>query len=160
MLFDEPFAGVDPKNVGEVQKVVYGLRSKGIAVFITDHDARQILSTSDRVYLMNEGQVVVKGAPQEILDSEVARRVYLGESFKLDLEEFTPQGVPESSRSAEARPGVGDCAKRARSISAMRSGKLRRSRSAIASSAVQNSGSREMLVRWPLRVMERLRIND
>jgi len=95
MLFDEPFAGVDPKNVGEVQKVVYGLRDKGIAVFITDHDARQILSTSDRVYLMNEGAVVVKGQPQEILDSEIARRVYLGENFKLDLSEFSPQGAPE-----------------------------------------------------------------
>lgn len=92
MLFDEPFAGVDPLNVGTVQKVVYGLRDKGIAVFITDHDARQILSTSDRVYLMNEGAVVVRGKPQEILDSEIARRVYLGENFKLDLSDFTPQG--------------------------------------------------------------------
>lgn len=102
MLFDEPFAGVDPKNVGEVQKVVYGLRDKGIAVFITDHDARQILSTSDRVYLMNEGAVVVRGQPQEILDSEIARRVYLGENFKLDLEDFTPQGAEAAATEGEA----------------------------------------------------------
>jgi lipopolysaccharide export system ATP-binding protein len=86
MLFDEPFAGVDPIAVGDIQQIVYGLRDKGIAVFITDHDARQILSTSDRVYLMHEGRVVVSGKPQVILDSELARRVYLGENFKLDLE--------------------------------------------------------------------------
>ncbi|MBL4850252.1 MAG: LPS export ABC transporter ATP-binding protein [Planctomycetes bacterium] len=109
MLFDEPFAGVDPKNVGEVQKVVYGLRRKGIAVFITDHDARQILSTSDRVYLMHEGEVVVSGPPQKILDSEVARRVYLGENFKLDLSEFTPQGVSDEP-SALAAVGDGETA--------------------------------------------------
>lgn len=87
MLFDEPFAGVDPIAVGDIQGIVYGLREKGIAVFITDHDARQILTTSDRVYLMHEGVVVVSGKPQDILDSELARRVYLGEGFKLDLEQ-------------------------------------------------------------------------
>jgi len=95
MLFDEPFAGVDPIAVGDIQSIVYGLREKGIAVFITDHDARQILSTSDRVYLMHEGRVVVAGSPQEILDSELARKVYLGEGFKLDLEEHTPAGSPD-----------------------------------------------------------------
>ena len=93
MLFDEPFAGVDPIAVGDIQGIVYGLREKGIAVFITDHDARQILSTSDRVYLMNEGRVVVKGPPQAILDSELARRVYLGDNFKLDLSDHVPQGA-------------------------------------------------------------------
>jgi lipopolysaccharide export system ATP-binding protein len=85
MLFDEPFAGVDPIAVGEIHEIVYGLRDKGIAVFVTDHNARQILSTSDRVYLMHEGHVVVHGLPQAILDSEVARRVYLGEDFDLEL---------------------------------------------------------------------------
>jgi lipopolysaccharide export system ATP-binding protein len=87
MLFDEPFAGVDPIAVGGIQEIVYGLRDRGIAVFVTDHDARQILSTSDRVYLMDQGKVVVHGSPREILDSEVARRVYLGEDFKMELEE-------------------------------------------------------------------------
>ena len=87
MLFDEPFAGVDPIAVGDIQEIVYGLREKGIAVFITDHDARQILSTSDRVYLMYEGRVVVSGTPRDILSSELAREVYLGEGFKLDLDE-------------------------------------------------------------------------
>lgn len=105
MLFDEPFAGVDPIAVGDVQEVVYGLRDKGIAVFITDHDARQILSTSDRVYLMSEGTVVVNGPPQAILDSEIARRVYLGEAFHLDLGEFTPQGARAA---APLTPGEGE----------------------------------------------------
>lgn len=105
MLFDEPFAGVDPIAVGDVQEVVYGLRAKGIAVFITDHDARQILSTSDRVYLMSEGTVVVSGPPQTILDSEIARRVYLGEAFKLDLGEFTPQGAVRAEAAPSAAEG-------------------------------------------------------
>jgi lipopolysaccharide export system ATP-binding protein len=100
MLFDEPFAGVDPIAVGDIQSIVYGLRDKGIAVFITDHDARQILSTSDRVYLMHEGRVVVSGAPQAILDSEVARRVYLGEGFKLDLGAHVPHGAVASEEAA------------------------------------------------------------
>jgi lipopolysaccharide export system ATP-binding protein len=100
MLFDEPFAGVDPIAVGDIQSIVYGLRDKGIAVFITDHDARQILSTSDRVYLMHEGRVVVKGRPQEILDSELARKVYLGEGFKMDLEDRDSDGATNADAAA------------------------------------------------------------
>ncbi|RMG18259.1 MAG: LPS export ABC transporter ATP-binding protein [Planctomycetota bacterium] len=88
MLFDEPFAGVDPIAVGDIQEIVYGLRDKGISVFVTDHDARQILSTSDRVYLMHEGRVVVRGEPAEILASETARSVYLGEDFRMDASEL------------------------------------------------------------------------
>jgi len=101
MLFDEPFAGVDPIAVGEIQSIVYGLREKGIAIFVTDHDARQILSTSDRVFLMHEGRVVVQGPPCEILESELARRVYLGEGFRLDLDD---PGQPE----AETPPADGE----------------------------------------------------
>ena len=97
MLFDEPFAGVDPIAVGEIHEIVYGLRDKGIAVFVTDHNARQILSTSDRVYLMHEGQVVVSGLPQAILDSEVARRVYLGEDFDLELASAEPAPSAEGT---------------------------------------------------------------
>ncbi len=100
MLFDEPFAGVDPIAVGDIQEIVYGLREKGIAVFITDHDARQILTTSDRVFLMHEGRVVVKGHPREILESELARKVYLGEGFKLDPADLPP--VPEADPAADA----------------------------------------------------------
>ncbi|MCA8920953.1 MAG: LPS export ABC transporter ATP-binding protein [Planctomycetes bacterium] len=96
MLFDEPFAGVDPIAVGEIHEIVYGLRDKGIAVFVTDHNARQILSTSDRVYLMYEGQVVVHGLPQAILDSELARRVYLGQDFDLALPQSSAAAATES----------------------------------------------------------------
>ncbi|MGE0710686.1 MAG: LPS export ABC transporter ATP-binding protein [Planctomycetota bacterium] len=106
MLFDEPFAGVDPIMVGDIQEVVYGLRDKGIAVFITDHDARQILSTSDRVYLMFEGQVVVEGAPQTVLDSALARQVYLGEGFELDLSKHVPQGARGEAEGAISLDGA------------------------------------------------------
>jgi lipopolysaccharide export system ATP-binding protein len=107
MLFDEPFAGVDPIAVGDIQDIVYGLRDKGIAIFITDHDARQILSTSDRVYLMYEGRVVVSGSPQDILDSPLARKVYLGEGFKMDAEDVgggrpRPEGVADAAPSGAA----------------------------------------------------------
>jgi lipopolysaccharide export system ATP-binding protein len=98
MLFDEPFAGIDPIAVGDIQRMVYGLRDKEIAVFITDHDARQILTTVDRVYLMHEGRVVVSGPPREILASELARQVYLGEGFKLDL---GPEEEQAGGRSSE-----------------------------------------------------------
>ena len=110
MLFDEPFAGVDPIAVGDIQEIVYGLREQGIAVFITDHDARQILTTSDRVYLMYEGRVVVSGAPRDILASEMARRVYLGESFKLDLDAEPPKRAPGAhggGASGSNEPGAG-----------------------------------------------------
>lgn len=110
MLFDEPFAGVDPIAVGGIQEIVYGLREKGIAVFITDHDARQILTTSDRVYLMHEGVVVVDGPPQKILDSELARRVYLGENFKLDLSEQEARPAPNAAPVDGAPPAEGPAA--------------------------------------------------
>jgi lipopolysaccharide export system ATP-binding protein len=108
MLFDEPFAGVDPIAVGDIQAIVYGLRDRGIAVFITDHKEVQILSTSDRVYLMHEGEVVVSGSPQEIVDSDVARRVYLGRDFKLDLSE-QPQPTSETVSAVVGAP-PGDAA--------------------------------------------------
>ena len=92
MLLDEPYAGVDPIAVGDIREIVYGLRDKGIAVFITDHDAREILSTVDRVYLMHEGKVEVHGSPQQILDSQQARDHYLGQDFRMELPERPPQG--------------------------------------------------------------------
>ncbi len=95
VLFDEPWAGVDPKNRAEIQSIVRDLRAKGIAVFITDHDAERVLLTADRVYLMNAGQVVVAGSPREVVASELARRVYLGNDFRLDLDAAaTPAAVP------------------------------------------------------------------
>ncbi len=103
VLFDEPWAGVDPINRAEIQSIVRDLRAKGIAVFITDHDAERVLLTADRVYLMNAGQVVVAGTPREVLASDVARRVYLGHDFKLDLDAApapAPSPVPASAPAA------------------------------------------------------------
>lgn len=86
MLLDEPFAAVDPIMVGDIQATVFGLRERGIAVFITDHKETAILKTVDRVYLVHEGRVAVHGPPAEILASEVAREVYLGRDFQLELD--------------------------------------------------------------------------
>ncbi|MBI3722898.1 LPS export ABC transporter ATP-binding protein [bacterium] len=100
MLLDEPFAGVDPIAVGDIKKIVFGLKERGISVFITDHNAREILTTTDRIYLMNEGQVLVTGTPREIVASADARRVYLGEEF--DVPEL--KGEDESREPREKAP--------------------------------------------------------
>jgi len=107
MLLDEPYAGVDPIAVGDIRAIVHGLRDRGIAVFITDHDAREILTTVDRVYLVHEGRVVVSGPPRQLLEAEVARRVYLGQDFKLDLDD-RPAGVAASADGVGAEGGDPD----------------------------------------------------
>jgi lipopolysaccharide export system ATP-binding protein len=82
MLLDEPFAGVDPIAVGDIRKIVFGLRDRGIAVFITDHNVQYILDTAERIYLMSDGRVLVSGTPGEIVASADAKRLYLGEDFQ------------------------------------------------------------------------------
>ena len=83
MLLDEPFAGVDPISVGEIQKIVRHLTDRGIGVLITDHNVRETLGICDRAYILNEGVVLAQGAPDEILANPDVRRVYLGETFRL-----------------------------------------------------------------------------
>jgi lipopolysaccharide export system ATP-binding protein len=83
MLLDEPFAGVDPISVGEIQKIVRHLKARGIGVLITDHNVRETLGICDRAYILNEGTVLAQGAPDAILDNPDVRRVYLGEAFRL-----------------------------------------------------------------------------
>ncbi len=83
MLLDEPFAGVDPISVGEIQKIVRHLKARGIGVLITDHNVRETLGICDRAYILNEGRVLAKGSPDAILDNPDVRRVYLGEGFRL-----------------------------------------------------------------------------
>lgn len=85
MLLDEPFAGVDPIAVGDIRKIVSGLKERGISVFITDHNVQHVLETAERIYLMSDGKVLVSGTPQEIVESPDAKRVYLGEDFKAHL---------------------------------------------------------------------------
>jgi lipopolysaccharide export system ATP-binding protein len=83
ILLDEPFAGVDPISVGEIQRIVTHLKQRGIGVLITDHNVRETLGICDRAYILNEGSVLAQGAPDAILDNADVRRVYLGDTFKL-----------------------------------------------------------------------------
>jgi lipopolysaccharide export system ATP-binding protein len=84
ILFDEPFAGVDPIAVGELQRLIGGLRDRGIGVLITDHNVREALGICRRAYILSAGQILEAGTPAEIASSEKARAVYLGEKFRLD----------------------------------------------------------------------------
>jgi lipopolysaccharide export system ATP-binding protein len=83
ILLDEPFAGVDPISVGEIQKIVRHLKQRGIGVLITDHNVRETLGICDRAYILNAGGVLAEGAPDQVLANPDVRRVYLGESFRL-----------------------------------------------------------------------------
>lgn len=83
ILLDEPFAGVDPISVGEIQKIVQQLADRGIGVLITDHNVRETLGIVERAYILNEGQVIASGGAEEVLADEGVRRVYLGEDFRL-----------------------------------------------------------------------------
>jgi lipopolysaccharide export system ATP-binding protein len=83
MLLDEPFAGVDPISVGEIQRIIRHLKSKGIGVLITDHQVRETLGICDRAYIMSEGAVLAEGAPEALLANPDVRRVYLGDAFRL-----------------------------------------------------------------------------
>ena len=83
MLLDEPFAGVDPISVGEIQKIVRHLKARGIGVLITDHNVRETLGICDHAYILNAGSVLARGTPDEVLANPDVRRVYLGESFRL-----------------------------------------------------------------------------
>ena len=83
ILLDEPFAGVDPIAVIDIQKIIGFLREKGIGVLITDHNVRETLGICDRAYIINDGTVLASGKPEEIVYNENVRKVYLGEHFRL-----------------------------------------------------------------------------
>ena len=83
MLLDEPFAGVDPISVGEIQKIIRHLKQRGIGVLITDHNVRETLGICDHAYILNEGSVLAQGTPAHILEHPDVRRVYLGDSFRM-----------------------------------------------------------------------------
>jgi lipopolysaccharide export system ATP-binding protein len=83
ILLDEPFAGVDPSAVIEIQRIVRFLKERGIGVLITDHNVRETLGICDHAYIINEGAVLAAGRPDEIVYNESVRRVYLGENFRL-----------------------------------------------------------------------------
>jgi len=83
ILLDEPFTGIDPKTVNDLQEIIKHLKSKGIGVLITDHNVRETLAITDRAYIVNKGQIMVSGNSHEIASSEEAKKHYLGEKFSL-----------------------------------------------------------------------------
>ncbi len=83
LLLDEPFTGIDPIAVADIQATIRQLRDRGLGVLITDHQVRETLAIVDRAYILNDGRIEVSGSAQEVLDSPLARKFYLGESFRL-----------------------------------------------------------------------------
>ena len=83
ILLDEPFAGIDPIAVGDIQQLVRHLTDRGIGVLITDHNVRETLGLTDRAYVIHSGRVLTEGRPEEIVSNEDVRRLYLGEAFRL-----------------------------------------------------------------------------
>ncbi len=83
MLLDEPFAGIDPIAVADIQKIIEQLKKRGIGVIITDHNVRETLSICDRGYIIKDGRIIKQGTPQEIAEDPQVREIYLGENFRL-----------------------------------------------------------------------------
>ena len=100
ILLDEPFAGIDPIAVLDIQAIIRQLKSKGIGIIITDHNVRETLGVCDRAYILNEGRILEEGAPEYIAQSQKARKIYLGDGFEL--------GGSRSKENTESRPSVQD----------------------------------------------------
>ena len=83
ILLDEPFAGVDPIAVADIQGIIEYLRTRGIGILITDHNVRETLRIVDRAYIMNVGEILIEGDRETIADSELAKKFYLGDAFTL-----------------------------------------------------------------------------
>ena len=84
ILLDEPFAGVDPIAVEDIQNIIMQLKERGLGILITDHNVRETLRITERAYIMAEGTILISGTGEQIANDETARRVYLGDNFKLD----------------------------------------------------------------------------
>lgn len=82
LLLDEPFAGIDPIAVGEIQRMMEVLKKRGIGILITDHNVRETLTICDSAYLLGDGRILEKGTPRQLVDSPIARQKYLGEDFR------------------------------------------------------------------------------
>jgi lipopolysaccharide export system ATP-binding protein len=85
LLLDEPFSGIDPIQVLELQRIILDLKQSGIGILVTDHNVRETLSVTDRAYIINEGKIFRSGSPDELANDPEVKRVYLGESFQLPL---------------------------------------------------------------------------
>ncbi len=93
ILLDEPFAGIDPIAVLDIQSIVCQLKSKGIGIIITDHNVRETLGVCDRAYILNEGKILEEGAPEKIARSRKAREIYLGDGFRLEASSRSQRNV-------------------------------------------------------------------
>jgi len=86
LLLDEPFSGIDPKQVAELQRIIFDLKNSGIGILITDHNVRETLMVTDRAYIIAEGRIFRAGSPDALWRDPEVKRVYLGESFRLPVE--------------------------------------------------------------------------
>jgi lipopolysaccharide export system ATP-binding protein len=84
MLLDEPFSGIDPITVEEIQRIIARLREKGLGILITDHNVRETLSITDRAYIICDGEILKKGTSEFLANDPEARKIYLGEKFRLN----------------------------------------------------------------------------
>jgi lipopolysaccharide export system ATP-binding protein len=89
-MLDEPFAGIDPIALADLQRLIVGLKRRGIGVLVTDHNVRETLSITDRAYILSEGKLLTHGTPTEISANAAARKAYLGEHFRM---EFTDTSI-------------------------------------------------------------------
>lgn len=106
ILLDEPFSGVDPIAVEDLQKEIRSLTSRGIACLITDHNVQQTLRVCDRAYIIDEGRVFAEGTPRELINNEMVRRVYLGSLFRGDEFDPVPAGRAASTQPAPTAPAA------------------------------------------------------
>jgi len=81
LMLDEPFSGIDPIAVYDIQQLILSLRNRGYGILLTDHNVRETLAITDRTCLIHEGQILIEGPPDEVAESEIARKYYLGERF-------------------------------------------------------------------------------
>jgi lipopolysaccharide export system ATP-binding protein len=94
LLLDEPFSGIDPIQVLELQRIIFDLKQTGIGILMTDHNVRETLAVTDRAYIINNGKIFRAGTPEELGNDPEVRRVYLGEHFSMGLQNGHPQTPP------------------------------------------------------------------
>lgn len=104
LMLDEPFSGVDPKAVYEIQGIIVDLKRSGIGILLTDHSVRETLAITDRAYIIHEGRVLVSGTADHLITNSEVRRVYLGETFQAGGISYIPPGQFPAEASHQARP--------------------------------------------------------
>ena len=105
ILLDEPFSGIDPIAVADIQSMIHDLKRQGYGVLITDHNVRETLSITDRTYLIHDGQIFLSGSPREVAGNELARKFYLGENFQWEGANKKWNSGQNTTRSAKSKSG-------------------------------------------------------